>query len=225
MGQLAALIVWPFSSQGRLSHLAGEITSVYSDFDLKKCKALELYAGNEGEGGVWQCKGIGGFDVLYLEGDLRGYVAFGPEARSQCTSAQTFGAFNSPGPKIEWRMENGKPIATIFRWFTDNGSGEEGAKQNWLVVTKLNGKDACRTALIDTKYPNANTWRAPRPMKSPAPSIARRMCRKWFPNAPSRPTKSCQVHPVRAGLTARSDHAASAASLARLMRLRSFASR
>ena len=136
---------------------AGQITSIYSDFDLKKCEALELYGGdNEGEGGVWQCPGIEGFDVLYLEGDLRGFVAFGPEARSQCTSAQTFGAFNSPGPKIEWRMENGKPIATIFRWFTDNGSGEEGAKQNWLVVTKLNGKDACRTALIDTKYPNAN---------------------------------------------------------------------
>lgn len=153
MGKFAALIVLGLSATATL---AGEITSLYSDLDLKKCKALELYA-DEGEGGVWECKGIAGFDVLYLEGDLRGYVAFGPEARSQCTSAQTFGAFNSPGPKIEWRMENGKPIATILRWFTDNGSGEANAKQNWLAVTKLNGKDACRTALIDTKYPDANT--------------------------------------------------------------------
>ena len=153
MGKFAALIVLCLSATAAS---ADEITSVYSDLDLKKCKALELYA-DEGEGGVWECKGIEGFDVLYLEGDLRGYVAFGPEARSQCTSAQTFGAFNSPGPKIEWRMENGKPIATILRWFTDNGSGEANAKQNWLAVTKLNGKDACRTALIDTKYPDANT--------------------------------------------------------------------
>ena len=152
MEKFAALIVLGLSANAAL---AGEITSVYSDLDLKKCKALELYA-DEGEGGVWECKGIEGFDVLYLEGDLRGYVAFGPEARSQCTSAQTFGAFNSPGPKIEWRMENGKPIATILRWFTDNGSGEANAKQNWLAVTKLNGKDACRMALIDTKYPDAN---------------------------------------------------------------------
>lgn len=144
-----------FVVAGSSTAFSGEISSIYSDFDLKKCKALEFYA-DEGEGGVWECEGIEGFDVLYLEGDLRGFVAFGPEARSQCTSAQTFGAFNSPGPRIEWRMENGKPIATIFRWFTDNGSGEEGAKQNWLVVTKLNGKDACRMALIDTKYPNAN---------------------------------------------------------------------
>ena len=153
MGKFAALIAVCLSATAAS---AGEITSVYSDLDLKKCKALELYA-DEGEGGVWACKGIAGFDVLYLEGDLRGYIAFGPEGRSQCTSAQTFGAFNSPGPKIEWRMENGKPIATILRWFTDNGSGEANAKQNWLVVSKLNGRDACRTALIDTKYPEANS--------------------------------------------------------------------
>ncbi|MEQ1520688.1 MAG: hypothetical protein ABL936_05405 [Aestuariivirga sp.] len=152
MGKFAALIAICLSATAAS---AGEITSIYSDLDLKACKALELFP-DEGEGGIWACKGIKGFDVLYLEGDLRGYIAFGPEGRSQCTSAQTFGAFNSPGPKIEWRMENGKPVATILRWFTDNGSGEANAKQNWLVVTKLNGKDACRTALIDTKYPDAN---------------------------------------------------------------------
>jgi hypothetical protein len=155
MEKFAALIVLSLSATAAA---ADEITSVYSDLDLKTCKALELYNGqDDGEGGVWECKGIEGFDVLYLEGDLRGYVAFGPEARSQCISAQTFGAFNSPGPKIEWRIENGKPIATILRWFTDNGSGETNAKQNWLVVSKLNGKDACRMALVDTKYPDANT--------------------------------------------------------------------
>jgi hypothetical protein len=154
MGKFAALIVLCLSATATL---AGEITSVYSDLDLKTCKALQLYTGDEGEGGEWQCKGIKGYDVMFWEGDLRGNIAFGPLARSQCSSAQSFGAFNSPGAKIEWRMENGKPIATILRWFTDNGSGEANAKQNWLVVTKLNGKDACRMALIDTKYPNANT--------------------------------------------------------------------
>jgi hypothetical protein len=154
MGKFAALIVLCLSATATL---AGEITSVYSDLDLKTCKALQLYTGDEGEGGEWQCKGIKGYDVMFWEGDLRGNIAFGPLARSQCSSAQSFGAFNSPGAKIEWRMENGKPIATILRWFTDNGSAEANAKQNWLVVTKLNGSDACRMALIDTKYPNANT--------------------------------------------------------------------
>ena len=177
MGKFAALIAVCLSATAAS---AGEITSVYSDLDLKKCKALELYA-DEGEGGVWACKGIAEFDVLYLEGDLRGYIAFGPEGRSQCTSAQTFGAFNSPGPKIEWRMENGKPIATILRWFTDNGSGEANAKQNWLVVSKLNGKDACRAALIDTKYPDANII-AREKADGPARSFA---CEKDMPEVVS----------------------------------------
>jgi hypothetical protein len=136
---------------------AGEISSAYSNFNLNKCKADEIYnSRDEGGGGVWSCKGIKGYDVLYFEGDLRGNIAFGPKARSQCTSAQSFGAFNSPGAKIEWRLDKGVPFATILRWTTDNGLGEAGSKQNWLVVTKLNGADACRTAVVDTKFPNAN---------------------------------------------------------------------
>ncbi len=131
---------------------AEPITSVYSDFDIAKCKTVST--SEEDGGGVWKCKGINGFDVIYSEGDLRGTVGFGKYADDQCTSHQSFGHFNSPGTKIEWRMEKGKPFATIMRWFTDNG--EPDGKQNWLVVTKLNGKDACRTALIDTKYTNAN---------------------------------------------------------------------
>jgi hypothetical protein len=153
MEKFAALIVLGLSTTAAA---ADEITSVYSDLDLAKCRALQLYTGDEGEGGEWECKGIKGHDVMFWEGDLRGNIAFGPLARGQCSSVQSFGAFNSPGAKIEWRMDKGKPFATVLRWETDNGSGEPNAKQNWLVVTKLNGRDACRTALIDTTYPNAN---------------------------------------------------------------------
>lgn len=128
-------------------------TSVYSDLDISKCKTISVYT--EDVGGLEvRCKGIKGYDVFYTEGDLRGTASFGPEAKKQCASTQTFGAFNTVGKKVEWRMVKGKPIATILRWFTDNG--QEGGNQNWLVVTKLNGKDSCRTAIIDTKMPNAN---------------------------------------------------------------------
>jgi hypothetical protein len=141
------IITWSAAASG------AETTSVYSDLELGKCQQLRQGTGEE-EGNEWQCKGIHGFDVMVWEGDLRTYIAFGPEARSQCVSAQTFGHFNSPGARIEWRLENGKPYATILRWRTDNG--EQDGKQNWLVVTKLNGKDACHTAYVDTKLPEAN---------------------------------------------------------------------
>jgi len=128
-------------------------TSQYTDFNLKKCKQVgELH--QEDGGGTWECKGLKGLTVVYSEGDLRGTMAFGESADVQCAASQSFGKFNSPGDKIEWRLNNGKPYATILRWFTDNG--EEGSKQNWLVVTKINSDEVCRTAIIDTQYPNAN---------------------------------------------------------------------
>jgi hypothetical protein len=127
--------------------------SVYTTFNIKNCKQLNKTQQEDG-GGQWWCKGLKGFDVLFSEGDLRGTLAFGPSAEIQCAAAQSFSNFNSPGPKVEWRLTAGKPIATIMRWFTDNGEKE--GKQNWLVVTKINGDDVCRTAIIDTKFPNAN---------------------------------------------------------------------
>lgn len=135
---------------------AGEVTSLYSDLNLKGCEQLALFE-DEGEGGEWSCKGIKDHNVRIWEGDLRSYVGFGKMAPAQCASAQTFGAFNSLGPRVEWRMKDGKPFATILRWLTQpsDANGNPG-KQNWLVVTKLGDKDACHIAYIDTKYADAN---------------------------------------------------------------------
>lgn len=138
-----------------LSVAADEISSLYSDLDLKKCQRLALFE-DEGEGGEWSCPGIQGHDVRVWEGDLRSFVGFGREAPGQCASMQTFGAFNSLGPRVEWRMKDGKPFATILRWFTTRNTDGEPVKQNWLVVTKLDGKEACHIAYVDTKYAEAN---------------------------------------------------------------------
>lgn len=134
---------------------AGEVTSVYSDLDLKKCRQLTP-SDDEGGGGEWSCPGIAGYDVHVWEGDLRSYVGFGKGAPAQCASAETFGAFNSLGPRVEWRMTDGKPFATILRWFTESDASGTSVKQNWLVVTKLDDKDACHIAYVDTKYAEAN---------------------------------------------------------------------
>ena len=138
-----------------LDAAAQDITTLYSDLDLTKCQKLALFE-DEGEGGEWSCPGIAGYDVRVWEGDLRSYVGFGKQAPAQCASAQTFGAFNSLGPRVEWRMKNGKPFATILRWFTQSDSSGTMEKQNWLVVTKLDDKDACHIAYVDTRYAEAN---------------------------------------------------------------------
>ncbi|MGH8432408.1 MAG: hypothetical protein ACREUF_18610 [Solimonas sp.] len=139
-----------------LSVAADEATSVYSDLDIKKCRQLALFE-DEGEGGEWSCPGIAGYDVRVWEGDLRSFVGFGKMAPAQCAAMQTFGAFNSLGPRVEWRMKDSKPFATILRWFTtQNTDGDNPVKQNWLVVTKVSDKEACHIAYIDTKYAEAN---------------------------------------------------------------------
>ena len=142
-----------FSFLVAFTSAASAATSQYSDLDLSRCKRLNKDV-QEDDGGVWLCPGIKGYEVTYSEGDLRGAVAFGPNPDAQCSSTQSFGAFNSPGKKIEWRMDKGKPIATILRWTTDNG--EDNTKKNWLVVTKLDGQNTCRTALIDTQLSEPN---------------------------------------------------------------------
>ncbi len=139
-----------------LDAAADEITSIYSELDLKKCQKLALFE-DEGGGGEWLCKGIKDYDVRIWEGDLRSFVGFGKDAPAQCASMQTFGAFNSPGPRVEWRMKAGKPFATILRWLTEpSDANGNRSKQNWLVVTRLDGKEACHIAYIDTKYVDAN---------------------------------------------------------------------
>ena len=139
-----------------LSAAAGEITSLYSDVKIKDCQQLALFE-DEGEGGEWLCKGIKDYDVRIWEGDLRSFVGFGKMAPAQCASMQTFGAFNSLGPRVEWRMKDGKPFATILRWLTEpSADASAPKKQNWLVVTKLDDKEACHIAYIDTKYTDAN---------------------------------------------------------------------
>ena len=131
---------------------AGGITSVYSTFNTDQCKAT-LSQEPDG-GGTWVCKGIKGFDVTYWEGDLRGTMSFGPKAGESCASMQTFSGFNGPGKTIEWRMDSGRPFATILRWSVSNGIDD--SKINWLVITKIDGKNTCRTALVDSQLPQAN---------------------------------------------------------------------
>jgi hypothetical protein len=143
-----------FAAFGALPASAGEITSTYSELDLAKCETL-LQSDDEGGSYEGKCPGYGGNFVMVWEGDLRQYLAYGPKARSQCTSAQTFGHFNHVlGSRLEWRLDGGKPFATILRWHTD--TGEEGAKQSWLVVTKLAENDACHVAYVDGRLPDAN---------------------------------------------------------------------
>jgi hypothetical protein len=131
---------------------AGEVTSAYTGFDLDKCRQTEPPDDTVFEG-TWTCKGYGGFDIVYSGEDARSYVAFGKKVADYCAGAKTFYAFNTALSPVEWRLEDGKPFATIERWSLTDG---EDTKSTWLVVTALSEDDSCHAAYISGAYPNAN---------------------------------------------------------------------
>ena len=134
---------------------AGRIDSAYTKIDLEKC-ALQAAPSEEGtDGGTWTCEGYKGIPVRVAEGDLRMFVSYGDNAEEEIAAGQTLPNFNTVNETLEWRLENGRPFATILRWFTDNPDG--GAPGSILVVTQLVPGAICHVARIDARAnSNAN---------------------------------------------------------------------
>ncbi len=86
------------------------------------------------------CNGFKGYPVHFSEGDLRQMVRFG-HMNSVLGQWESFGQFNRINDTIEWRLENGKPYATILRWFientNDNGEVTKATEGQVLVVSKV----------------------------------------------------------------------------------------
>jgi len=135
--------------------------SAYTDFDIgnkKKCSITSpAPQPGEGEGSAtYECDGYGNYVVTFFEGDLRSFITFGTDTADQCAARQTFNGFNSVGNKIEWRLQNGKPIATILRWMVSYDSEDSSKTKTWLVVTKIEGDEACHMGYVEGSYPKAN---------------------------------------------------------------------
>jgi len=132
--------------------------SRYITFDLDECEVVERY--EESAGIVLRCVGPQGFEFYAAEGDLRFVFGYGPNGRQQRSFSQTLRPFNYTHNVMELRHHQGEamqPYATILRYFTDAGTGDENDKGQVLVVTKLSGGEACHMAYVDAlANPDAN---------------------------------------------------------------------
>jgi hypothetical protein len=132
--------------------------SRYVKFDLGKCTVVER---DEESGSIIQhCKDSDGFAFYIAEGDLRFFLGYGSNGRNQRAFRQTLAPFNSINDTLELRSWIGSenPHAAILRYFTESGMGDDGSpKGQVLVVTKLDGDEACHMAYVDAlANPNAN---------------------------------------------------------------------
>ncbi len=120
--------------------------SAYTKLDFDRdCTVTDQPADDE-EGGDWAellCPGYKGYPVYLSYGDARESVYYGFPPAGKPPRWESFGAFNGVGPTIEWRLDNGRPFATIHRW-TLNPTRADGStgKVEVLVVEKVGQPDA-----------------------------------------------------------------------------------
>ncbi len=154
-GMTGTAMKWLLASMATIIAFVMPVTaapgSQYSSITVDKCR--QLTADEESGSVTFSCPGIDGLDVWVGEGDLRTFLAYGPEPRKQCVAQQTFAAFNTAGPTLEWRIDNGEIFATIIRYHMDHS---DGSKYNFLVVTALHGRQACHIAYVDGALPKHN---------------------------------------------------------------------
>ena len=125
-----------------------EKTSAYSKLDFENGCAWDKPASPEEEqmGGSALCDGLPGYSVHFAEDDLRQFVAYGP-VDDPMMFPNGFSQWNSVHDTIEWRLGNGKPYATIHRWFLDNvdpqtGAAEPSMRGQVLAISTVGDPDA-----------------------------------------------------------------------------------
>ena len=128
--------------------------SIYTDLAAEKCKTIES---NPDEGGsyIGECKGVGGFKLEVVEGDIRQTinVIFPNGKKSELDFwSKVSSAFSSVGEKAEWRVLDGgkdeKSYGLIIRYNASENSEKPEKTTSYLVVTKITKDAACITDIV-----------------------------------------------------------------------------
>lgn len=127
----------------------GQVTSVYTDLDDRKCKTIEL---TDDEGGSYkgECKGVGGYKLHVIEGDLRQTVTIvDPKGKEHPLEFWNLtGAFSAVGQQAEWRMRGKKPIALIVRLNVSENVEDASKTKGYLVVARITPEATCVTHFL-----------------------------------------------------------------------------
>jgi hypothetical protein len=142
---------------------AAEMKSEYTDIEIDKTCSIASINEEGGEFASYVCPGWRGYPVIIDTGDLRESVFYGfPPAGGRVW--ESFAAFNSTGPKVEWRIEvdgdRQVPVAVIHRWFVSADAENPETKIEVLAIEKvgqLGIAHGCTVGLVvATGNPKAN---------------------------------------------------------------------
>ncbi len=123
--------------------------SVYTQLTDKSCKTLEM---NPDEGGSYkgECKGVGGYKLYLIEGDLRQSIdVVTPDRKVQPLQFWQFnGGFSAVGDRAEWITAGGAPTALIVRFNITNGEDPLAPRISYLMVSKIARNGSCVVDMI-----------------------------------------------------------------------------
>ncbi len=141
---------------------AAQNTSVYTNLEGKGCRTLESNP-NEGGSFLAECRGVGGYKLQVLEGDLRQSInVIDPKGKkTELNLWNVSGGFSSLGDQAEWRMSGKTPIAMIVRFNVSEDPEDSAKTTSYLVVVKISNDAVCVTdALRPTRSHNFEARRA-----------------------------------------------------------------
>jgi hypothetical protein len=132
------------------------IRSVYTSLGHADCLLVER---DEETGGTTsRCPGAAGYALLVHDWDARMTVdVVAPGGRTQPLrySGVITSAFSSVGPRAEWRMRNGAPIALIVRVNAFENPDVPDRATSYLAVARITPRETCVTDRVPPA-PNAN---------------------------------------------------------------------
>lgn len=120
--------------------------SVYTSTKTNACRTIESISDSY----VGECKGVGGFKVQLIEGDIRQTLNIITPARKkfELNFWGFYSSFSSIGEKIEWRMKGGEPVALIARYNVANPEDSEKGT-SYLMVSKIGRTASCVTDVVN----------------------------------------------------------------------------
>lgn len=126
--------------------LAVQVFAAESTYtDLSQCK---VFAEEEGQYERSTCGRVGPFELIKEWDDEREDITL-KRGQRETTLGMGDGGFNQLGPRVEWRLQNGKAYALIARLIYRN--------DNKLYVARLPNKgEPCVIGQVDGKLPDAN---------------------------------------------------------------------
>lgn len=155
---------------------SGAISSVYTSLVAADCRVIEV--DEEAGGSVSRCPGAAGHALKVLESDLRMSIdVVTPDGKEHPLNywGVITGNFSSLGPRAEWRMRGGRPIALIVRVNASEDPEDSSRLTSYLAVARITPREICVTDRIGPA-PDANVA-----ARAAADRSAGRTCAKAVP--------------------------------------------